>query len=262
MIDVRQPTPTLDPAKEAPERRPILVRKNRPVRWVLTGMAVMALFVVALVSAGGYFAYHAARNAGVDLDLLRRKPVFAMTKLAVARNPNLEVVSTDENADTVTARDRNTSLVAAYRYDLDKRSLAVVGGDPTQARIAPAGQGVNSFEMRGPDGSMRFGPAAAESVPDWIPVYRGGTLQGTATTSLAEGEQNSFTFNTKDAPIEVLSFYENALKGSGFTVNVAITGTDGVMLQGEADGGKRTVVITLHSSNAGTEGSIVTVEKK
>jgi hypothetical protein len=109
---------------------------------------------------------------------------------------------------------------------------------------------------------MKFGAAAAESMPEWVPAYRGATARGTATTTLADGEQNSFTFQTKDAPIAVLSFYENTLKSNGFTVNVAMTGAEGVMLQGQAEGGKRTVVITLHSSSQGTEGSIVAVEKK
>jgi hypothetical protein len=230
-------------------------RSKSPIGWMLTGVVLVLVAGLAIASAGGYFVYRTARNAGIDPGLMRRKPVFALTKLQVAKDPNLEILSADENADTVTVRDKNSSKVATYRYDLDKRSLVVVGDD---LRSTAAADGA-SFEVKGPDGTMKFG---AGSAPAWIPTYAGATLRGTASTTTAEGEQNTFTFKTTDSPGKVLAFYQDSLQANGFTVNMAMTGDRNGMVQGQADGGKRSVVITLGASSDGTEGSIVTFEKK
>ena len=109
---------------------------------------------------------------------------------------------------------------------------------------------------------MKFGASAGNSAPAWAPVYPGASTQGTLSTQSSEGNQNTFTFKTKDSADKVLAYYQEQLKASGFNVSTVGASAAGGMVQGEHSSKNRTIVVTAGSSGDGTEGSVTAVEKK
>ena len=53
--------------------------------------------------------------------------------------------------------------------------------------------------MQAADGStVKYGNAAGNNVPSWVPVYPGSSPQGTVSATNADGSQNTFTFKSTD----------------------------------------------------------------
>jgi hypothetical protein len=79
------------------------------------------------------------------------------------------------------------------------------------------------------------------------------------------GEAGNFHFTTKDAAKSVLSFYEENLKRSGFTISGNIKGSlgdaSGGMLAAE-DSSKHSVVVTVGAENGDTSVSVIFGKKK
>ncbi|MGH9559163.1 MAG: hypothetical protein ACRD30_07970, partial [Bryobacteraceae bacterium] len=215
------------------------------------------------VSIGGYLIFRTVKNAGFDPDLMKRNPGLAMTKMATALNPEIETVSTNDRAGTITMRDKTTGKIATFKFDPDKKTLVVAGDDGKQVQFSASGQGDNaSFEMKSADGTVKVGSAAASAVAEWVPVYPGAPPQGTLSSENAEGSQNTYSFKTADAPAKVLAYYQDRLKGAGFTVNTMTSGDQGGIVQAEDSGKKRSLLISASSADGQTAGSITAIEKK
>jgi hypothetical protein len=151
------------------------------------------------------------------------------------------------------------------KFDAEKKSMVVVGEDGKEVSVRITGDsqsGGGSVEMQSNEGTMKFGASAGNQAPAWVPVYPGSSPQGTFASQTAEGNQQSFAFKTKDAPTKVIAYYQDQLKAAGFTVNLATTGDQGGMVQAEDAGKKRSIVLTVGSSSEGTQGSVMSVEKK
>src|SRR5215470_8519944 len=78
-------------------------RGMHPLAWV--AIIILCLFGVGLLGVFS-FGLWVARN-----------PARAVRRLVTAANSNLEVVSTDEGAGTITLRDRRTGKVATITFD-------------------------------------------------------------------------------------------------------------------------------------------------
>ncbi|HVN06452.1 MAG TPA: hypothetical protein VMT86_18660 [Bryobacteraceae bacterium] len=87
-------------------------RRFSPLIWVLAAM--FGLFVLG----GGLVLVHQAKHAGVDARLMRNNPGLATAKLLAATNPDIEIISTDEDKGKVTIRQKSTGKVITV--DLDK----------------------------------------------------------------------------------------------------------------------------------------------
>src|ERR1700736_4552928 len=73
-------------------------KKMSPLVWILVG--IFGLFVVLgiALTAGAAFVAHK----------VKQNPALAIAKLATVGNPDIEAVSADEGANTVTIRDKKT----------------------------------------------------------------------------------------------------------------------------------------------------------
>ncbi|HUO33129.1 MAG TPA: hypothetical protein VMU80_28195 [Bryobacteraceae bacterium] len=80
--------------------------------WVLAAM--VGLFVLG----GGLLLVSQAKHAGSDARLMRNNPGLATGKLLAATNPDIEIISTDEDKGRVTIRQKSTGKVITV--DLDK----------------------------------------------------------------------------------------------------------------------------------------------
>lgn len=246
-----------------PPQAPPPAKSSSALKWILIGVGAFVLLGILVAGVGSYFVYRTVKNAGFDPDLMRRNPGLALTKMATALNPNMETVSTDDHAGTITMRDKTTGKIATFKFDPDKKSMVIVGDDGKQVKFSTSGEGNNaSFEAQSSDGTVKIGAAAGNAMAAWVPVYPGSSPQGTLASQTADGSENTYAFKTSDPPSKVLSYYQDRLKSAGFAVNLMSSGDQGGLVQADDGAKKRSLLITASSSEGETTASITAIEKK
>jgi len=257
----QQPYPQQYPPQYGQQPLPP-AKKSNVLLWILGGIAVLLFGITLTCGAIGFFVMHKVKQAGFDSDLMKSNPGLAMTKMVAAMNPNAEIVSTNDRAGTVTIRDKTNGKTVTLKFDPDKKTMVVIDEDGKESSVKITGDGQNgAVEVHSSEGSMKFGAAAGNQAPAWVPVYPGSSPQGTFSSQTAEGNQQSFTFKTSDAPAKVLAYYQGQLKSSGFNVNMATGGDQGGMVQAEDATKKRTIVVTIGPDSGGAVANVMTVEK-
>lgn len=197
----------------------IASRKRGPLFWILGGcLGLIVVFLVISFSCGLFF-WKKAKEAGVDVGLMQSNPSLAIAKLLAASNPNIEVLSVDEDQGVVRVRDKETGKTLTMDLSEAKKGKIVFKGDDDQnLEIQTQGEGDSAtIQMSSPDGTARVG-AGAVQLPSWLPAYPGGKSTGSISASSGEGKTGTETFETGDAPENVVSFYESSLKNAGLTV--------------------------------------------
>jgi hypothetical protein len=241
----------------APQPAPIEPRKTSPIVWILLGVVGFFVLIGFAVMAGlGFLAHKVAQN-----------PALAITKLVTAANPDIQVLSTNEGDNTVTLRDKRTGETVTMNFDDVKKGKIVFKGNGQQATIQAHGEGQNgTLEINSPQGTVKFGSGAAAKPPEWVPAYPGVSPTSTFSMQGGDGSGGSFQFTTKDSAKNVLSFYEQGLKQSGFGITANITGnTDsasGGMISAEDTATKRTVVVTVGTEKGETSVNVLFGTKK
>jgi hypothetical protein len=235
----------------------IAPKKTSPIVWILLGVVGFFVLIGFVAMAGiGFLAHKVAQN-----------PALAITKLVTAANPDIQVLSTDEGANTITLKDKRTGETVTMNFDEVKKGKIVFKGNGQQATIQAHGDGqTGTLEINSPDGTVKFGAGAAAKTPAWVPAYPGVTPQSTFSMQGGDGSGGSFQFTTKDSAKSVLSFYEQGLKQAGFGITANFTGnTDtasGGMISAEDAATKRTVVVTVGTENGATSVNVLFGTKK
>ncbi len=210
--------------------------------WVVGIVVGLILISFASCAVLGFYAMHKVKQAGFDSDLMKKNPGLATAKMAVALNPDTEIVSSDDNAGTM-------------KFDPQKKAMVITDENGKTTSMTMAGEGANaSMEMKSSEGTMKIG-SGSDKAPDWVPVYPGSSPQNTFSASSGAEQTGSYTFVTKDAADKVISFYGDTLKAAGFAVSNMTSNSDGKvggMVSGEDKATKRAVVVTLGTEDDGT----------
>jgi hypothetical protein len=196
-------------------------RGTHPLVWVL--VIILGLFGLGLVGTIG-FAVYVARN-----------PARAVRRLITAANPNIEVVSTDDGAGTITLRDRRNGKIFTMSFD--------------QAR-----QG--KFHITADDGDGHTGEfqvGGEVRLPTWLPAYPGthprGLFSATGDSGTEAGDAGSVAFTTGDPGSNILEFYEAKARELGMAVRISAR-----------HGGSGTIVAKDEDRNRGFK--VVVIEKR
>ena len=238
-------------------------KKSNILIWILGGIVALMIGVTAMCGLAGYFIMHKAKQAGFDSGLLTTNPAYAAAKMVATMNPDVETVSTDDSRGTITVRDKKTGKTTTLKFDPDKKTMVVTDENGKEATVRVNTDGdKGSVEVQSADGNMKFGASASGQMPGWMPVYPGSSPTGTFSTQTKEGSQSSFTFKTQDAAAKVMSYYQDQLKSSGFSINMATNTPQGGLVMAEDSGKSRSLMITASSSSDGTDVSLTAIEKK
>ncbi len=237
------PTPGAALPSAAPASVPAASAKMSPLVWVLAGcggLIVIAALVFGLVLFKTRQFVHSAHG----------NPAYAVARLMAAANPDLEVLSTDEDRGTMTVRNKKTGETLTVNLKDAQKGKFVFEQNGKKAEInANANGDKGSFEIKSSEGSMKFG--TNEKTPDWVPVYSGVTPQGVFSAQTAQGATGSFRFTTNDSVDQVRQFYEDALKKAGMKLTTA-SATGFAMVTGEDTASNRKVVVTASPSGTTT----------
>jgi len=242
------PTPTAPPPSAAPVSAPAAATKTSPLVWVLAGcgglIVLGALVFGLIVFKTRQFVHNAQHN-----------PAYALARLAAAANPDIEILSTDEDKGTMTVRNKKTGETLTLNMKDAQNGKFVFEQNGKKAEInANAGGDKGSFEIKSSEGSVKFG--TSEKTPDWVPVYSGATPQGLYSAQTAQEASGSFRFTTNDSVDQVAQFYESALKKAGMKVTTAST-TGFAMVTGEDAATKRKVVATASPAGSTTSVGVI-----
>jgi hypothetical protein len=247
------------PPNMQPQGQPPVVKKTSVWVWILGGIAI---FLFAITLACGLVAYMGMRmikSAGFDSELMKRNPGLAMAKMATSVNPDYEIVKSNDREGTIVVREKSTGKLVTMKFDPDTKRMVITTDDGKQSALSIDN---NGFTAQSPDGTVKFGGAAAGSAPAWVPAYPGSSPQNTMSSTTPEGSQNTFTFKSKDSASTILTFYSDQLKAAGFNINMTTNTDQGGLVQASDEAKKRTVNVIVGTSADGTETAVTAIEKK
>jgi len=227
-------------------------------------VAVLGLFVLfgIAVVGGGLFLVHKAKQAGLDTELMRNHPGLATAKLLAATNPDLEVVSSDDQRGLITIRQKSTGKLMTMNFEDMKRGKITFKEDGKDAVTLEAhGDGqTGSLQMKSGSESLTMGANQA-TLPAWIPAYPNSKPTSTFSMNGKDGTSASFQLQTTDDPRDVLALYERELKRTGFHISATTTSGSGGMVSGDDAANKRTVMVVVGKDNQGTTVSVTYSQK-
>jgi hypothetical protein len=223
-------------------------RKTSPIVWVL--VIIVGIFVLGAIGivGTGLFVVHKARQAGLDPTLMQRNPAYAAAKMIVAMNPDLTEVRHDDNAGTITVRDKNTGKESTLSFD-----------DIKNGKIR-----FSATDEKGETATMEIGGGTGK-LPSWVPEYPGASgkgtfsIQGNSRDGSAQGGNYSFT--TRDPAAKVIEYYQEKLKDLGMSINVTSSTDQGGMFVATDDKEKRSLTVVVGESSGETTVSLIYGDK-
>ncbi len=242
--------PPAQPAAPAPQKK-----GTSPLVWILGGcggVLVLAAIAFAVVT---YWGVHKLKGYA---ESAKKNPAVFAAKLAVAANPDLEVVSSDDEDGTVTIRNKKTGeQITMNAADIKNGRLKFKDEKGEEVTFEGSGEkGKEGLRIKSSKGTMAFGDVDAVKMPAWVPGYAGAKVMASTRQKTEDGFTGTYSFQTPDAAATVVARYEGELAGAGFAVEK--TGAGPVeSLHAKADGGKRTVAVTAIPIGTTTQ---VTVE--
>jgi hypothetical protein len=229
-------------------------------------LTVIVIGVIGFVVVS-YLAYQktkqVVRDSGLDTELIQKKPALAAAKAVVAMDPDLQLVSSDDDKGTLTVRNKKTGEVITVNADdasKGKLSFKQNGKDVGSLELHTDNP---SLEVKTNEGSATIGPGITDTPPAWIPTYPGGAVLGwdySVRDKNKGARSGSFHFLTTDDPNKVIDFYSDGLKRSGLTVaagGIHASDTKGSFLTAFQDSANRQCNIGVTSSGSSNLVSII-----
>ncbi len=231
-----------------------------PLAWIGIGCGVIIVLGVIALGVVGWLAKR-------QIDKYGKNPTLAAAELVVRATPDLEVVSSDVDAGTLTVKNTKTGETATMNAK-----------DIQDGKIEfKTDKGTAVFDASGKDGTLKVtdekgqvttfqAGQSAQSLPSWLPTYPGATVQGTFDSNTTEGRSASFSLTTSDGGEKVLAFYESELKKGGFKVDsTTLTTTPegkGGILTASGENPHREISVLVGAQNGQTSATITFQEKK
>lgn len=269
MSNYAPPTTPIGPAgQQFPSQQsfpPPPQKKSNVVMWVLAGCGTFIVLCVIVVVLGGYFVWNKAKEAGLDPDLMQKRPALAVAKMMVAANPDAELVSVDDEKGLITIRDKKTGKTVTVNLEEAKSGKITFKGDGKEEEVTLQAKGegdAGSLEVKSKDGAVVFGAGSEGKFPDWLPSYPGASVQGgTFQATGKDGETGSFGLSTPDSIEKVVQFYEDKLGLAGLKITTNTVQQNGSTiarsLVGEDKAKNRSAFINAISEKGETQVTVV-----
>ncbi len=160
----------------------------------------------------------------------------------------------DEDKSTLTVRNKKTGEeITLNAEDAKEGRWSVETKDGTTTYDS---SGVKVTGADGQVATFQAGGGAPQNLPSWLPVYPGGTAQGSIDSSSGESRSAAFSVTTSDPADKVLSFYEQTLKDAGLKVEKTTFNTNdrlsGGVVSGTGENPTRQVGVTVSTQGDGT----------
>lgn len=239
------------------------VKKSNTLLWVLGGCGTFIILVIICVVGFGFYVAHKAKQAGIDPELMRKNPGLAAAKMAVAGNPDLEMVSSNDSSGTIVVRDKKTGKTSTMKFDMEKKKLVITDEKGKEATIS-ADTSSGNIEIKSDEGTMKIG-ANADKPPDWVPIYPGTSPKNTYSMNDGKEQSGTYVFTTPDASDKVMNYYDQQMRSGGLKTTTTTHIQEGKvsgLVSGESSDGNRTLLVTVGPEGDGTSVSVVFRSKR
>ena len=183
-------------------------KKTSPWVWVGVGCLVLLLLSCGTCVFIGMKAKKFAEK-------YKDNPELAAVEFMIKANPDLEEVSSDKDAKTITVRDKKTGKEMTLNFeDIKNGKFSMEGSDGSKVNVGDGG--VQVTDEKGQTTTIAGGTGTS-NLPDWLPAYPGATATSSFSSTGANGGAVTM-FESTDSADQALAFYEGKLKDAGFTV--------------------------------------------
>jgi hypothetical protein len=226
-------------------------KKTSPIVWILLGVGAFFLLIIIAFAGLIGFGLYKAKQAGIDPDLIKRNPAVAIVKMAVAANPDAELISLDESRGIVTVRDKKTGKIVTMNFQDVKKGRFSFESASDKMTIEGEGQR-GQMKVESAEGTATIGAGGSVQLPAWFPAYPGVKAEGTYSMTGTKEDAGSVSFTSKDSVEQVIRFYEDGLKKAGLKVST-LKQEKGGMVTGSEDGDARSAMVMLSAESEGTK---------
>lgn len=234
----------------------------------VVGWLAIGCLVCLLIGLGSCFAcgYYAKRKLGQISEEMQKNPEMAAAKLVVQMTPDVELVSTDDAAGTLTVKNKKTGEVVTVSIaDAKEGKFSVTTAEGTTTVDANAQNGTLSV-TDGKGNTATYGAASGgATLPSWLPAYPGGTATTNYQATTGDEKTAMVVIETTDSVEDVAAFYEKAVKDAGLnaqkTVMSGAGATNGATVSGTSDDQKRSVAVVIAVNEGKTQVSVTWSEK-
>jgi hypothetical protein len=236
-------------------------KKSNVLVWVLAGCGTFVVLGVVAVMALSYFVWNKAKE-------IEKNPGFAIAKMMVSANPDVELVSADEEKGVLTVKDKKTGKVITVNLeDVQEGKLSFKEDGKDEVTFDANGdESKGSVEVKSAEGIAKFGSGSVAKLPDWLPSYPDTEVQGSYSAQTKDGGSGGFHFLTRDPPNKVITFYQENLERAGLTVTTNMVQQSGKatggMAAGEDSAKKRTAYINAVVGDDGTRVNVAFATKE
>ena len=239
-----------------------------PWAWVAIGCGGILVVGFIVFMALGLFVFNKTKEAVQDatgsesfsdfVQDMQANPAKTAAETMIRLNPDLELVSTDDEAGTITFTNTKTGEEATLNFeDIAEGRFSMTTAEG-EYKIDAAGGGDGGVTFSGPEGETRLGASADLSdVPDWVPSYPGLTAtQSTLHSTTADGVLGAFTGKSSDGAQAVVDHFKQLFEDRGYTLgSESLTRTgDGAygLINGELANGRSVNVVVMESGGETT----------
>lgn len=199
--------------------------------WV--GIGCGGLVVVGLIAVFGlgFFAVQKGKEivteaTGSDsfqdfVADMRDNPTKKAAETVIALDPDLEIISTDDEAGTLTFVNNKTGEEATLNFEDIAEGRFSMTTDEGEYRIDTTDGGEGGVTLTAPDGQQtRMGASTVlDDVPDWVPLYPDATsTESTYSAKSADGVNGIVTAKTADGAQKVVDHYKSLFERDGWTI--------------------------------------------
>lgn len=235
-----------------------------PLAWVGIGCGVLVLIGVIGVFIVGVIAKR-------QIDKFEDNPAMAAATIAIRLNPDLELVDSDAEKNTLTVKNKQTGEVMTVNAeDIKDGKITFTTKDGTTTFDGNAAEdgstgSVTVTDDKGETATFVGGGDAPKNLPTWVPTYPNGTTTGSFDATANNERTAAFSVTTSDSVDDVIAFYEEQLKGAGLEVQRSTyesNGQKGGSVTGTTADQKRTVSVLLGTDEKGTQATVTFSEKQ
>ncbi len=225
-----------------------------PLGWIAIGCGAIAVLGIIAFVAMGWFVKR-------QVDKYKDNPTMAAAELIVRANPDLELVSSDPEKNTMTVKNKQTGeTVTINAEDIKEGKISFETDEGTTVVDASSSEDSGSVKMTGPEGAeVTWGGEAPKDLPAWVPVYPGSDVQGAMDATNPDGRTASFSLTTDDSVDTVIEFYESKLGEAGLEVaknTIEAGGQRSAILTANSEDDKKTVTAMIGQQEGKTTANI------
>jgi len=241
------PTPTA--TQPSPPTAPQPQKKGiGAIGWIAIGCLVLLLLAAGSCVVVGMFAKKKLTDVAHKIE---KNPAMASAEMAVKLNPDLEVVGEDEDAGTMTIREKKTGKTMTLDVaDIKKGKIhfSTDDGQDLSMELNQGGLQVHRRDQAGKESSTVVGAGAAGGkLPAWLPAYPGASAGGGMQTTGPDGSSGWASYSSDDSVDDVAAYYKKVLEDIGFEVtrhDMTVGDNVSAALSARADDSGRTVELT------------------